>query len=185
MRTSWPRRNASASSSIPSQARNCRRWRKKSSLRLRTSSSGPSRRWSTARRRRGEGTKETRLGSWLRVPPPAGNHDAFTGDLAVARQVLADDIDIVEAPIVDRQNGRVSDAARLEASELRSLQCERRIDGRGGDHIGKRHAEAEELRHGGDLVEGRAVDAERVNVGRNGVGQEAVGEHGARSLEGE
>src|SRR6266508_2408976 len=167
MRTCWPRRSGSASSSIPSRARNCRRWRKKSSLRLRTSSSGPSRRWSTARRSRGEGTKETRLGSWLRVPPPARNHDAFAGDLAVARQVLADDIDIVEAPILDRQNCRVSDAARLEAAELRSLQCECGMGGRGGDHTGKRHAEAEELRHCGDLVEGRAVDAERVNIGRD------------------
>jgi hypothetical protein len=35
------------------------------------------------------------------VPPPPGKHDAFAGDLAVTRQVLADDIDIVEAPILD------------------------------------------------------------------------------------
>ena len=34
-----------------------------------------------------------------------------------------------------------------------------------------------------DLVEGRPVDAERVHVGRDGVRQEAVGEHGARRLE--
>src|SRR5262249_33359215 len=104
---------------------------------------------------------------WFRVPPSSGDHHRLRGDLAVAGQVLADDIDIVEAPVGDGKNRRVSDAARLEAAELGPLQRECGVDGRGGNHIGQRHAEAKKLRHGGDLVEGRSIDAERVNVGRD------------------
>jgi hypothetical protein len=41
------------------------------------------------------------------------------GDLAVACEVLADYVDIIEAPIADGQNRRVADAARLEAASGR------------------------------------------------------------------
>ena len=45
------------------------------------------------------------------------------------------------------------------------------------------HAHAEEFRHRGDLVIGRAVDAELVHVRRDHVRLEAIGEHGAGGLE--
>src|SRR5215471_21571185 len=80
------------------------------------------------RRRREEGTSSGRA-RWFRVPPPSRDHDRLRGDLAVAREVLADDIDIVEAPIADGQNGRVADAPRLEAPELGPLQRECGVDG--------------------------------------------------------
>src|SRR5262249_56610688 len=98
------------------------------------------------------GRTDVSLRSLLRVPPPSGNHDTSAGDLAVTRQVFADDIDIIEASVVDGEDGRVSDTAWLEAAELRPLQCERGIDGRGRDHIGKRHTASEELRHADDLI---------------------------------
>src|SRR4029450_12171486 len=65
---------------------------------------------------------------WFRVPPPSGDHNRLRGDLAVAGQVLADDIDIVEAPVGDGENRCVPDAAPLEAAELGSLQCELGVD---------------------------------------------------------
>src|SRR5258705_13831152 len=60
---------------------------------------------------------------WLRVPPSSGDHHTLRSDLAVASQVLADDVDIIETPVIDGENRRVPDAARLEAAELRPLQC--------------------------------------------------------------
>src|ERR1700747_3349265 len=54
----------------------------------------------------------------LRVPPAAANDDAFGRDLAVADQVLADDVDIVELALLDRNQGGVADAPRLEAAEF-------------------------------------------------------------------
>src|SRR5689334_1090371 len=110
------------------------------------------------------------------MPPSSGDYDPLACDLTLTHQALADDIDIVEPPIVDRQDGGVTNATRFETAELRTLQCKRGIYGRRGDHVGQWHAEAEELRHRGDLVEGRAVDAKRVNIGRDGVGPEPVGE---------
>src|SRR6202048_1591796 len=55
---------------------------------------------------------------FLRVPPAAANDDAFGRDLAVADQVLADDVDIVELALLDRNQGGVADAPRLEAAEF-------------------------------------------------------------------
>src|SRR5262249_1321828 len=77
---------------------------------------------------------------WFRVPPPSGDHHPLRGDLAVAREVLAHDVDIIEAPIADGQNCRIADAPRLEAAELGPLQCECGVDGRRGDHLAKRHS---------------------------------------------
>src|SRR5258705_475036 len=67
---------------------------------------------------------------FLRMPPTAGNDDAFGHDLAVAEQVLADGVDIVELALRNRDEGGVSDAPRLEAAELRTPQRHRRIDRR-------------------------------------------------------
>src|SRR5712664_1201267 len=122
---------------------------------------------------------------FFRMPPAAANDDAFGHDPAVADQMLADDVDIVELALRNRDEGGVSDAPRLEAAELRTPQRHRRIDGRSRDHIGERHAHAQELGHGGHLIEGWAVDAQGMDVRGDGVRIEAVGEHRARSLEGE
>src|SRR6266446_3311184 len=122
---------------------------------------------------------------FLRMPPTAGNDDAFGHDLAVAEQVLADGVDIVELALRNRDEGGVSDAPRLEAAELSTPQRHRRIDRRSRDHIGERHAHAQELGHGRYLVEGWAVDAQHMDVRGDGVRIEAVGERRPRSLEGE
>src|SRR5262245_3530627 len=97
----------------------------------------------------------------FRMPPSSGDDHALRSDFSVAGQVLADDIDVIEAPLIDGQDGRVANAAWLEAAKLRSLQSECGIDGRSCDHIAQRHAETEELRHSRDLVECRPVYAER------------------------
>ena len=52
------------------------------------------------------------------MPPASRDHDAAGDDPAVAGQVLADRIDIVEAAVLDRQDGGVADAAGLEAAEF-------------------------------------------------------------------
>src|SRR5205085_3365089 len=74
----------------------------------------------------------------LRVPPAAANDDALGHDLAVADQMLADGVDIVELALLDRDEGGISRTSRLEAAEFRTPQRHRRIDRRGGDHIGER-----------------------------------------------
>src|SRR5580693_2536103 len=56
------------------------------------------------------------------VPPTTANDDAFGYDLAVADQVLADDVKIVELALLDRDEGGVSDAPRLEAAEFGTPQ---------------------------------------------------------------
>src|SRR5262249_11379615 len=92
----------------------------------------------------------------FRMPPSSGDDHALRSDFTVAGQVLADDIDdidVIEAALIDGQNGRVANAAGLETAELRSLQSECGVDGRRCDHIAQRHAETKELRHGGDLIE--------------------------------
>src|SRR6266568_783789 len=121
----------------------------------------------------------------FRVPPTTANDDAFGHDLAVAYQVLADDVNVVELAILDRDEGGISDAPRLEAAEFGTPQRHRRIDRRSRDHIGERHAHAQELGHGRYLVEGWAVDAQHMDVRGDGVRIEAVGEHRPGSLEGE
>src|SRR6202140_4292514 len=97
--------------------------------------------------------------SFFWVPPTTADNDAFGQDLAVADQVLADDVNIVELALLDRDQGGVSDAPRLEAAEFGTPQRHRRIDRRRRDHIGERHAHAQEFGHGRHLIEGRAVDA--------------------------
>src|SRR5262245_8005033 len=116
------------------------------------------------------------------MPPSSGNDDALATDLAITGQVLADDVDVIEASIANRQDCRVTNAPWLEAAEFGPLQSECGVHGRSCDHIRQRHAETEEFRHGGDLVERRSVYTERVHVGRDRVWQEAISEHGARGL---
>src|ERR1700687_1447403 len=55
----------------------------------------------------------------FRVPPTTTNDHAFGYDLAVADQVLADDVNVVELALLDRDQGGVSAAPRLAAAELR------------------------------------------------------------------
>src|SRR4030081_622996 len=100
----------------------------------------------------------------LRMPPAAANDDAFGHDLAVADQVLADDVNIVKLAFLDRDEGGVSDTPRLEAAEFETPQRHRRIDCRRRDHIRERHAHAQELGHGSHLIEGWAVDAQNMDV---------------------
>src|SRR5215510_295886 len=97
----------------------------------------------------------------FRMPPSSGDDNALRSDLTFPGEVLANDIDVIEAALIDGQDGRVADAAWLETAELRSLQSECGVDGRSCDHIAQRHAETKKLRHGGDLVECRPVYAER------------------------
>src|SRR5712664_3580486 len=66
----------------------------------------------------------------FRVPPTTANDDAFGHDLAVADQVLADDVNVVELALLDRDQGGVSDAPRLEAAEFGTPQRHRRVDRR-------------------------------------------------------
>src|SRR5271163_3627509 len=54
-----------------------------------------------------------------RMPPMPGDHDAIGDDPALAGEVLADRIDVVEAAALDRQDGGVADAAGFEAAEFR------------------------------------------------------------------
>ena len=61
------------------------------------------------------------------MPPAAANDDAFGRDLAVADQMLSDDVDIIELALPDRDEGGVSDASRLEAAEFGTPQRHRRI----------------------------------------------------------
>src|SRR5580700_12146110 len=66
-----------------------------------------------------------KLGRLLRMPPAPANHHALGRDLAVADQVLADNVDIIELPFLDREQSGVSDTARLEAAEFRTPQRHR------------------------------------------------------------
>src|SRR5439155_6203307 len=63
----------------------------------------------------------------LRMPPAAANDDALGHDLAVADQMLADSVDIVELALLDGDEGGISSAARLEAAEFGTPQRHRRI----------------------------------------------------------
>src|SRR5882757_7153263 len=67
---------------------------------------------------------------FLRMPPTAADDNAFGHDPAVADQMFADDVDIVELALRDRDQGGVSSAARLEAAKFRAPQRHRGIDGR-------------------------------------------------------
>src|SRR5262245_58678818 len=57
----------------------------------------------------------------FRMPPSSRGQYPLPCDLSLTRQVPADAIAIVEPPIVDRQNGGVTNAARFETAELRAL----------------------------------------------------------------
>src|SRR5271168_187191 len=72
----------------------------------------------------------------LRMPPAARDHDAVRNDTLVALKTLADDVDIIETPFLDRQNSRIADAAGLEAAKLGPFQRECGIDGRCGNDVG-------------------------------------------------
>src|ERR1700682_2271347 len=58
----------------------------------------------------------------FRMPPTTANDDDFGHDLAVAGQVLADDVDVVELALLDRDEGGVPDTPRLEAAEFGTPQ---------------------------------------------------------------
>ena len=122
---------------------------------------------------------------FLWMPPATGNDDAFGHDLAVADQMLADGVDIVELALLDRDEGGISRTSRLEATEFGTPQRHRRVDRRSRDHIGERHANAQKLGQRRHLIKGRPVDAQGVDIRGNGVGIKAVGQHRAGGLEGE
>src|SRR5690349_3139920 len=65
------------------------------------------------------------LREFLRVPPAAANDDAFGHDPAVADQMFADDVDIVELAFRNRNQGGVPDAAGLKAAEFGTAQRHR------------------------------------------------------------
>src|SRR5882762_2927167 len=119
----------------------------------------------------------------FRMPPATANYDPVGDDLAVAGQVLADDVDVVELVLLDRDEGGVPDAPGLEAAEFGTPQRHRRIDRRRRDHVRERHAHAQELGHGRHLIEGWTIDAKEMDVRGDGVGIEAVGEPRACGFE--
>ena len=90
---------------------------------------------------------------------------------------------VVELPLFHRQDRGVARAARLEGAELGTLQRHRGVHRARRDHVAQRHAHAEELRQRRHLIVGRAFDAQRVHVGRDRVGIEAVRQHRPCGLE--
>src|SRR5205823_650856 len=76
--------------------------------------------------RRALGCEAPEFRRLLRMPPAAA-HDALGHDLAVADQMLADSVDLIELALLDRDEGGISGAARLEAAEFGTPQRHRRI----------------------------------------------------------
>src|SRR3979490_3594457 len=64
----------------------------------------------------------------FRMPPTTANDDAFGHDLAIADQVLADDVNIVKLAFLDRDEGGVSHTPRLEAAEFDKPHRHPRLD---------------------------------------------------------
>src|ERR1700730_17038146 len=58
----------------------------------------------------------------LRMPPAAAEHDRLGDDALVACQVLADDVDVVEAALTDGEDGGVAGGAGFQAAELGALE---------------------------------------------------------------
>src|SRR5215831_10207827 len=121
--------------------------------------------------------------STLWVPPTPRNDNAIRDDFTVAAHVLPRHVDVVELALSSGKDRGIADASRLEAAELGPLQCRRGVDGGRRNDIAERHSHAKKLRESRHLIEGRAVDAERVDVRGNRVRIKAVCEHAARRLE--
>src|SRR5260370_7379457 len=63
----------------------------------------------------------------FRMPPTTANDDAFGHDLAIADQVLADDVNVVELAFLNRDEGGVSCTPPLHAPEFATPHRHRRI----------------------------------------------------------
>src|SRR6516165_11262143 len=120
----------------------------------------------------------------MRMPPSASDNNRRRYNAFVADHMLVDHIDIVELAVLNRQDGCVANTGRFETAELGALDGHGGIDSGCGDEVTQRHPEAKELREGSRLVERRAVDAQGMDVGGDGVRIKAVGQHAARGLEG-
>jgi hypothetical protein len=90
-----------------------------------------------------------------------------------------------EGAVFDAQDGGVARAAGRQVGEVGAVQQAGRGCGHGADDVGDGHAEGQELRHGDEVVIGRAVDAQHVNVGADDVGGEAGLQHFFSDGEGE
>src|SRR5215470_18342903 len=110
----------------------------------------------------------------MRMPPSASDNNRGRYNAFVADHMLVDHIDIIELAVLNRQDGCVANTGRFETAELGPLEGPGGIHGGCGDKVAQRHPEAEEFREGGRLVERRAVDAQGMDVGGNGVRIKAV-----------
>ena len=100
----------------------------------------------------------------LRMPPLSAQHDGLGQDPLVAGQHLAAHVDIVESALGDCEDGGVTERAGPQRAIFGPAYGRRRIYRAGGDDIVELHSKAKEFRQRRDLVEGRSVDAQRVDV---------------------
>jgi len=98
---------------------------------------------------------------------------------------LAEDVAKLERALLDPEHRRIPDSADCKVAEIRPSDRRRRCGGAGAHDAREIEPERQKLRHRHQLVEGRAVDAERVDVAADHIGQEAGGEHAFGGAEAE
>ena len=103
------------------------------------------------------------------MPPLAGQDDTGRQQALVTFQTLADRIGVVEFAGGNIDHRGFTDAANLERAQLRPADRFRGVYGGKLDDGRQIDAEAEELRHRGQEIEGRALDGDRMDVGRNDI----------------
>src|SRR5215207_7585313 len=119
-----------------------------------------------------------RRASGLRRRPqaPADYQPAQRQALAAAAG-LAEHVAELELALDDFENRGVAGRADRQLAEILAMERPCRGGGAGADHRPQFDPEGEEFRHRHELVEGGAVDAERMDVAADDVGQEAGFEH--------
>ena len=111
------------------------------------------------------------------MPPAAGHCKPARFEPLPSGANLSQDVAVLEIAFGQFEHRRIADGADLQASDIGAAE------GSGGsgcarsDHIDRPHAEADEFRHRYQLVEGRTVDAEGMNVAADHVGEKPSGQH--------
>ena len=101
----------------------------------------------------------------------------------VAPHFLPGAIEVGVLALFDREHRRITQSADLQNTQRRPVYGARRSERRSFNEIAERHAHGEELGQGYQQIVGGSVDAQRVHVAADDIGEKTLLHHSSGSSE--
>src|SRR5579863_5137230 len=107
----------------------------------------------------------------------AADHQAAGAKALAAFARFAEYIAVVEFTLGKLDDAGVTGRADTEMTDFLLADGRGRRNGRGADHVSERHPQRQQFRHRRDLVESRSVDAQRMHIAADDVGEKSGRQH--------